>query len=242
MIEIIPAIDIIDGKCVRLSQGDYSKKNEYEASPLVMAKKYEGAGVSRVHLVDLDGAKNGEPCNLKTLREIAGNMSFDIEWGGGVKSRRHLDEVLAAGADHVIIGSLAVKQPELMEEWLKEFGGDRIILGADLRDGKVSVSGWLEDSEVSIDDIITRFIPFGLKEAIVTDISKDGMLQGPNVQLYTDLSSRYPEVVFTVSGGVSKMEDIAELDRLGLPRVIVGKAIYEGNIPIESIASFNELR
>ena len=242
MIEIIPAIDIIDGKCVRLSQGDYSKKNEYEASPLVMAKKYEGAGVSRVHLVDLDGAKNGEPCNLKTLREIAGNTSLDIEWGGGVKSRRHLDEVLAAGADHVIIGSLAVKQPELMEEWLKEFGGDRIILGADLRDGKVSVSGWLEDSEVSIDEIITRFIPFGLKEAIVTDISKDGMLQGPNVQLYTDLSSRYPEVVFTVSGGVSKMEDIAELDRLGLPRVIVGKAIYEGNIPIESIASFNELR
>lgn len=242
MIEIIPAIDIIDGKCVRLSQGDYSKKNEYEASPFEMAKKYEDAGVSRVHLVDLDGAKNGEPCNLKTLREIAGNTSLDIEWGGGVKSRRHLDEVLAAGADHVIIGSLAVKQPELMEEWLKEFGGDRIILGADLRDGKVSVSGWLEDSEVSIDDIITRFIPFGLKEAIVTDISKDGMLQGPNVQLYTDLSSRYPEVVFTVSGGVSKMEDIAELDRLGLPRVIVGKAIYEGNIPIESIASFNELR
>lgn len=242
MIEIIPAIDIIDGKCVRLSQGDYSKKNEYEASPLAMAKKYEGAGVSRVHLVDLDGAKNGKPCNLGTLRKIACDTSLDIEWGGGVKSRQHLDEVFAAGANHVIIGSLAVKQPELMEEWLKEFGGDRIILGADLRDGKVSVSGWLEDSEVSIDDIITRFIPFGLKEAIVTDISKDGMLQGPNVQLYTDLSIRYPEVSFTVSGGVSKMEDIAELDQLGLPRVIVGKAIYEGNIPLESIASFNELR
>ena len=238
MIEIIPAIDIIDGKCVRLSQGDYQQKTVYSATPLDMARLYAEAGVKRLHLVDLDGAKASHPCNLASLRERASEKLLEIEWGGGIKSREHLDEVFKAGADYAIIGSLAVKQPELMETWLKEFGGEKIILGADLRDGKVSVSGWLEDSELTIDDIINRFLPFGLKEVIVTDISKDGMLAGPNIELYTGLKSRFPQITFTVSGGISRIEDIRTLDTLGLPRVIVGKAIYENRISLPNLKEF----
>ncbi len=238
MIEIIPAIDIIDGKCVRLSQGDYGQKTVYSTTPLEMARLYAEHGVKRLHLVDLDGAKASHPCNLTSLREIASEQLLAIEWGGGIKSREHLDEVFKAGADYAIIGSLAVKQPELMEEWLKEFGGEKIILGADLRDGKVSVNGWLEDSELTIDDIISRFIPFGLKEAIVTDISKDGMLAGPNVELYKGLQNRFPEITFTVSGGISGIDDIRSLNSLGLPRVIVGKAIYENRISLSDLREF----
>lgn len=238
MIEIIPAIDIINGQCVRLSQGDYGKQTTYATTPSEMARLYAEAGVRRIHLVDLDGAKAGRPCNLSTLRDIASLGSLDIEWGGGIKSRDDLEKVLEAGADHAIIGSLAVKQPELMEEWLTEFGGDKIILGADLRNGKVAVSGWLEDSSLSIDTLLDRFIPFGLKEAIVTDISKDGMLQGPSTPLYTDLAQRYPDITFTVSGGISSMADIDSLNALGLPRVIVGKAIYENRISLSDLKPY----
>lgn len=238
MIEIIPAIDIINGECVRLSQGDYSRKTIYSTTPLEMARLYADAGVKRLHLVDLDGAKAGEPRNLATLREISNAKILNIEWGGGIKDRAGLEAVLGAGADYAIIGSLAVKNPERMEEWLKEFGGDRIILGADIRNGKISVNGWLEDSPFSIGELIDRFLPFGLKEVICTDISKDGMLQGPSVKLYLDLAERYPELTFTVSGGISSMEDIKTLDRFGLPRVIVGKAIYENRISLKEIADF----
>lgn len=235
--EIIPAIDIIDGRCVRLSQGDYGQKTIYKSTPEEMAKLYEEAGVRRIHLVDLDGAKAGHPCNLASLRKITDSCSLDIEWGGGVKTRGHLDSVLDAGANHVIIGSIAVKDPVKMEEWLTEFGGERIILGADLREGKVAVGGWLEDSSLSIDDLIERFLPFGLKDVIVTDISKDGMLQGPSTELYVGLSKRYPLVSFTVSGGISSIDDIKSLDALGLPRVIVGKAIYENRISLSDLKS-----
>lgn len=237
MIEIIPAIDIIDGKCVRLSQGDYQQKTVYDVSPVEMARMYADTGVKRLHLVDLDGAKASQPCNLKALHDIASLNLLDIEWGGGIKSREHLEAVFEAGAGHAIIGSLAVKSPDLMEKWLKEYGGDKIILGADLRDGKVSVSGWLEDSEMTIDDIIERFLPHGLNEVIVTDISKDGMLKGPNTGLYVDLVHRFPGLTFTVSGGISSIEDIDLLDHLGLPRVIIGKAIYENRIPLSLIKS-----
>ena len=233
--EIIPAIDIIDGQCVRLSQGDYNKKTIYNSTPAEMAKYFERAGVKRIHVVDLDGAKAGYPCNLASLKEISESTSVDIEWGGGIKCREHLEAVIDAGAGHVIIGSLAVKQPVLMEEWLKEFGVDMIILGADLRDGMVSVSGWLEDSALTIDDLLERFLPYGLKEAIVTDISKDGMLQGPSTELYVDLAKRYPIIKFTVSGGISSMEDIKQLRNRGLDRVIVGKAIYECRIKLNEL-------
>lgn len=238
MLQIIPAIDIIDGKCVRLSQGDYLRKTTYPVSPLEMARRYADAGISRLHLVDLDGAKTGYPVNLPVLEEIAGAGIIDIEWGGGIKSRQGLKDVLDAGAGHAIIGSLAVKQPHIMNEWLEEFGGERIILGADVRDGKISINGWLEDSSFTIDDLMGRFLPHGLREVIVTDISKDGMLAGPSTQLYLDLKSRYPEVIFTVSGGISSMADVERLDALGLQRVIIGKAIYEGRITLPDLTSF----
>lgn len=238
MIEIIPAIDIIDGRCVRLSQGDYGKQTTYDVSPLEMALMYAEAGVRRIHLVDLDGAKAGKPCNLDVLGKIAAEGSLDVEWGGGIKSEEHLQAVLDAGAGHAIIGSLAVKNPKTMEEWLQRYGGSRIVLGADLRNGKVAVSGWLEDSPFSIHDLLDRFIPRGLEEVITTDISKDGMLEGPSEDLYTGLAARYPDIIFTVSGGISSMDDILRLDKLGLPRVIVGKAIYEGRITLDEISAY----
>lgn len=242
MIQIIPAIDIIGGKCVRLSQGDYNRQTTYAATPVDMAKAYADAGITRIHLVDLDGAKAGRPCNLRVLEEIASSGFPEIEWGGGIKDRKGLEDVLDAGAGHAIIGSLAVKQPQLFEEWLGEFGGGKIILGADLRNGKVSVSGWLEDSPLTIHDLMGRFLPHGLTEVITTDISKDGMLSGPSTEMYLDLMKRYPGVTFTVSGGISSMEDIESLDRLGLPRVIVGKAIYEGRVTLRDIAAFHKRR
>lgn len=238
MIEIIPAIDIIGGKCVRLSQGDYNRQTSYSTTPTEMAMRFAEAGVKRLHLVDLDGAKAGNPCNLNVLEQIADLGIIDIEWGGGIKSLEGLESVFNAGAGHAIIGSLAVRNPELMEQWLGTFGGERIILGADTRNGKVSVAGWLEDSPLSAADLISRFLPYGLKEVITTDISKDGMLEGPSTALYLDLMDQFPEVTFTVSGGISSMKDITELNRLGLPRVIVGKAIYEGRISMSEISSF----
>lgn len=241
MIEIIPAIDIIDGKCVRLSQGDYERKTVYTISPEEMAILYAGCGVRRLHVVDLDGAKAGHPCNLDSLKKIAAIPNLDIEWGGGIKTRKDLDDVFKAGAKYAIIGSVAVKKPEFMERWLEEFGGEKIILGADVREGKVSVSGWLEDSELGIDDLINRFKPYGLEEVIVTDISKDGMLQGPDTALYTGLAHSFPEITFTVSGGISSADDIRRLDSLGLTRVIVGKAIYEGRITPEVLKELTSL-
>lgn len=239
MIEIIPAIDIIKGQCVRLSQGDYDRKTTYSSSPEQMARLYADAGVKRLHLVDLDGAKSGAPLNLPVLRNIAALDILKIEWGGGIKDEKALADVFAAGADYAIIGSLAVKNPELMKKWLDTYGGDRIILGADLRNGKVSVNGWLEDSSLSIGDLIEEFLPHGLKEVICTDISKDGMLQGPSTQLYLELMEKYPQITFTVSGGISSMDDIRMLDEKGLPRVIVGKAIYENHITLNDIKKYN---
>lgn len=238
-IQIIPAIDIIGGKCVRLMQGDYSRLTSYdEYSPVEMAKRMAAAGVKRIHLVDLEGAKCGEPRNLDTLRQISTLGLLEVEWGGGIKTSDHLVKAMEDGADHVIVGSVAAKNPLLMEQWLNQFGGSKIILGADVRDGKVAVSGWLESTGLTIDDLIGRFLPLGLKECIVTDISCDGMLKGPATRMYTALSERYPQVVFTVSGGISGMNDIRELAACGLKRVIVGKAIYEGKITFEEISEY----
>lgn len=235
MIQILPAIDIIGGKCVRLSQGDYDQCTTYTPTPADMARMYADAGVKRIHVVDLDGAKSSCPANLKTLEEIASLGAVKIEWGGGIKSRESLSDVLSAGADYAIVGSIAAQKPSLFEEWLGEFGGEKLILGADLKDGKVSVNGWKEEIAMGIEDIVERFLPFGLKEVICTDISKDGMLAGPAFSLYTGLQSKYPGVEFTVSGGISSMEDIVKLDALGLKKVIVGKAIYEKKITLEEI-------
>lgn len=238
MIEIIPAIDLIDGRCVRLSQGDYDRCTQYQASPEEMVRMYADAGVRRVHVVDLDGAKASVPRNLAVLERIASLGVMAIEWGGGLKNDAALRDAFNAGADYAIAGSIAVKNPPVMDQWLRTYGGDRMILGADLRDGKVSVNGWLEDSPLTIDEVISRFLHAGLKQVICTDISKDGMLSGPDTDLYTSLHNRYPSLIFTVSGGISSMDDIIRLDELGLPRVIVGKAIYENRISLRDIERY----
>jgi phosphoribosylformimino-5-aminoimidazole carboxamide ribotide isomerase len=235
MIEIIPAIDIIEGRCVRLSQGDYNKKSVYDAAPLDMAKEFEDAGVKRLHLVDLDGAKSSSPRNLKTLETIATHTSLKIEWGGGIKSASALTSVFDVGAAYAICGSIAIKEPESFKSWLSLFGSDRIILGADINGRNIAINGWLESSSTTIDDILADMAPCKLSQVICTDISKDGMLQGPSFELYRELQSDYPQIIFTVSGGISSLSDIERLNDMNLQRVIVGKAIYEGKITIKEI-------
>ncbi len=238
MIEVIPAIDLIDGKCVRLSQGDYSRCTDYGASPVDMAKMFLDNGLGRIHVVDLDGAKAGGPCNLRVLEQIGRLDGVEAEWGGGIKDDRALRDVYNAGATYAIIGSVAARDPQKMEDWLGEYGGERLILGADVKNGRIAVSGWLEDTADTIDSLIERFLPKGLSQAICTDISKDGMLEGPSFEMYTALNGKFPSVVFTVSGGISSIEDIVRLDALGLDRVITGKALYENRISLRDLQRF----
>ena len=235
MINVIPAIDLIDGKCVRLTKGDYNQKKQYDASPVDMALRYQDIGIHRLHVVDLDGAKSSSPKNLHVLEEIAIRTSLEIEWGGGIKSDQALYDAYNAGADYLIIGSVAVTKPDLFARWLDEYGGNRLILGADVHDGRVAINGWLEKSRQTIDALIDRFVPHGLSEVICTDISKDGMLQGPTFDLYARLQEKYPEQDIIVSGGISKMGDIHRLNEMNLRHVIVGKAIYEGRITLEEL-------
>lgn len=235
MINVIPAIDLIDGKCVRLTKGDYNQKKQYDASPLDMALRYQDIGIRRLHVVDLDGAKSCSPKNLHVLEEVATHTSLDIEWGGGIKSDEALRDAVNAGAGHLIIGSVAVSNPDLFARWLEEYGGNRLILGADINDGHVAINGWLEESELTIEALIDRFISQGLREVICTDIAKDGMLQGPTFDLYARLQAAYPEQDIIVSGGISAMSDIQRLNEMNLRHVIVGKAIYEGRITLEEL-------
>lgn len=232
---ILPAIDIIGGRCVRLSQGDYNQQTQYEATPVDMVKQYVAHGFKRIHVVDLDGAKASSPQNLDTLSDLAAVPGAEIEWGGGIKSVEALGAVLDAGAKYAVVGSVAAKQPELFEQWLKMFGPERIVLGADVREGRVAVNGWQEEMDVTIDDLVDRFLKYGLSQVICTDISRDGMLQGPATELYVRLQKKYPEVDFTVSGGISSMADIHALKAAHLRRVIVGKAIYEGRITLDEL-------
>ena len=235
MMELIPAIDLIDGCCVRLTQGDYADRKVYGQNPVDMAKMYADCGVARLHVVDLDGAKAKEPCNLRVLERLANETSLDIEWGGGIKSSDALRSAIDAGANRVICGSVAVDNSELFVSWLQEYGADHIILGADVRGRNVATHGWLKETEVTIDSIIEQFLPFGLKQLICTDISKDGMLQGPNFPLYVELKEKYPMVNTTLSGGISSMADIDKAASLGLHSVIIGKAIYEGRITLNDL-------
>lgn len=231
MIEIIPAIDLIDGHAVRLTKGDYSTRREY-GDPIEMAKTFADCGAQRLHLVDLDGAKASKPCNLHTLEAIAGLGTLKIEWGGGLKSAESLRSVFEAGASYAIIGSMAAQKPELFEEWLISFGPEKIILGADVLDGKIRINGWTESMPFSLEELLARFSTVGLTQAVCTDISRDGMLGGPSIEMYCHLATLFPLVKITVSGGISSMDDIRRLDSLGLSRVIVGKAFYEGFITI----------
>lgn len=238
MIELIPAIDIIGGRCVRLSQGDYERQTTYDAEPADMVKRFADCGVKRVHIVDLDGAKAAQPENLPTLEKMAGIDGVNIEWGGGLKTETAVRQVFDAGAAYAIVGSVAAKQPDLFITWLNAFGAERMVLGADVREGKVSVSGWQEDLNLGIEALIDTFQPHGLRQVICTDISRDGMLQGPSFDLYTQLQAAYPDIDFTVSGGISSMDDIRRLDSLNLRKVIIGKAIYEGRISLKEIETY----
>ena len=237
MIEVIPAIDIIDGRCVRLSQGDYGRSKTY-GDPLDMAKAFADAGASRVHLVDLDGAKASSPANLAVLEKIASLGALRSEWGGGIKSAQALRSVFDAGADWAIVGSIAALEPDLFAQWLLAFGPEKLILGADVKNARIAVKGWLEESALGIEDLLEKFRPCGLVQVICTDISKDGMLCGPSEEMYTLLKTRFPEMEFTVSGGISKNADIERIEELGLPRVIVGKAFYEGRITLKELAKW----
>ena len=233
MIEIIPAIDIIEGKCTRLSQGDYATQKNYGGDPAEWARAFADCGIRRLHLVDLEGAKASTPQNLRTLEKIASLGLLKLEWGGGIKDDDALTSVWNAGADWAIIGSIAAKEPMRMQGWLQTYGS-RIILGADVRNGKIAVSGWLEDSGIGLDNLIESFK--GLEQAIVTDISRDGMLQGPAFDIYKGLQERFPALKTIVSGGVSSMDDIRKADSMGLPGIIVGKAIYENRITLNDIS------
>lgn len=235
---IIPAIDLMNGKCVRLTQGDYGQKKEYSADPLDMAKRYEDCGITRLHVVDLDGAKAKKPCNLAVLERIASGTSLDVEWGGGIKDSAALKSALDAGAGRIICGSIAVDDRDEFTAWLSSFGPSCIILGADVRDGKVATHGWLKDSGLSLEELMGWYVPCGLSQMICTDISKDGMLQGPDFDFYVDLKQAWPDVDVTLSGGISCMADIEKVAGLGLHSVIVGKAIYEGKISLKEIETW----
>ena len=236
MIEIIPAIDIIEGQCVRLSQGDYTRRKSYSSDPLDMARRFEDIGARWLHLVDLDGAKADGPRNLHVLESIAAHTSLSIEWGGGIKSSESLTSVFSSGAHSAVCGSIAIRKPELFMQWLRDFGGERIILGADVRGEMVSISGWQEDTTLTIDSLVRQMQPQGLTNVICTDISRDGMLGGPSTGLYRRLVNTYPDIIFTASGGIGSTDDLLALERIGMKRAIVGKAIYENRISPEQLA------
>lgn len=239
MIEIIPAIDIIDGRCVRLTKGDFAAKKVYDASPLNMAMQYADCGVRRIHMVDLDGARRSKPMNLATLEEVASKSGVEIEWGGGIADDSALASIFNAGATQAIIGSVAALRPAEFSRWLRVFGSDRMLLGSDVRDGVVAVKGWLQQTGLTLTEQIGWFLEDGLKYVVCTDISKDGLLQGPAFDLYAELMEEFQSVVFTASGGISGMDDIKELDRIGVPKVIVGKAIYENRITLDDIRKWS---
>jgi phosphoribosylformimino-5-aminoimidazole carboxamide ribotide isomerase len=237
MIELIPAIDLIDGKCVRLSQGDFAQRSVYSDDPLEMAKLFEGAGLRRLHLVDLDGARYGKIANLSVLERIAKNTSLEIDFGGGIRSSEDISSILAAGASMAAVGSVAVKEPEVFRHWLETFGGEKILLGADVRDGKLAVNGWQVPTDVHIIPFLQDCQRIHVSQVFVTDITKDGLLQGPAVSLYRQILAECPEIKLVASGGVSSIEDIYELDKIGCTAVIVGKALYENKIDLKDIAN-----
>jgi len=237
--DIIPAIDIIDGKCVRLSQGDYSKKIIYNEDPLEVAKEFEAIGISRLHLVDLDGAKKGEVVNFKVLDKIANQTDLKIDFGGGIKTNESIQSIFDAGANIATVGSIAVKNPELFYSWLRKYGSSKILLGADVKGENVTISGWIEETELTVFDLLKRNIDNGLTQAFCTDVNKDGMLQGPSMELYLKILEQFPELNFIASGGVSKMNDVFELEKIGCNGVIIGKALYESRITLKELKDMN---
>lgn len=237
--ELIPAIDLIDAKCVRLSQGDYAQTKVYNENPLEVAKAFEDVGIRRLHLVDLDGAKAHHIVNYKVLENIATHTSLEIDFGGGLKSDEDLRIAFECGAKMLTGGSIAVKSPELFEKWLQEYGGERIILGSDVKDEKIAINGWQDKTNIDIWSFLADYQAKGVRKTICTDIAFDGMLAGPSIALYRKMIERFPDLYLIASGGVSGMDDIHCLQEAGLPAVIFGKAIYEGRISLQELSIFN---
>lgn len=233
--EIIPAIDIIDGKCVRLVKGDYARKKVYSENPVEVAKKMERAGIKRLHLVDLDGARKGTLVNLKILENIASSTGLIIDFGGGIKTSHDLKTVFQSGAAMAAVGSVAVKNPSALEEWIKSYGPEKIMLGADVKNEKIVVSGWAERTGLPVFDFIKTWTSKGIKNIFCTDISRDGMLKGPSVNLYLKILKKNPGINLIASGGVSSVKDVEKLSHIGCRGVIIGKAIYEGRITMAGL-------
>ncbi len=236
--QIIPAIDLIDGKCVRLTRGDYNAVKEYSSDPLEVAKQFEDSGIKRLHLVDLDGAKASHVVNIDVLMRICKYTNLSVDFGGGVKTEEDLDKVFDAGAHQATAGSIAAKDPEKVKQWLSDRGSDRIILGADVLDGKVMVSGWQQSSGLDLFDFLTDFYEAGARWVICTDISKDGVMEGPSFELYRSVLERFPEIKLIASGGVTTTADLEQLKADQLYGAIIGKAYYEGKLSLQQLSSF----
>ena len=237
-IELIPAIDIIEGKCVRLTKGEYSSQKTYSENPLEIAKQLEDIGVKRLHMVDLDGAKSKHIVNNKVLETIANSTSLKIDFGGGIKSDADIHTAFDSGASLVTIGSVASTSPELFMSWIDKYGTDKIILGADVRNGMISINGWKEDSQYSLFDFLDKYIEAGIINILCTEISRDVMLEGPATDLYKEIMQRYPNINLIASGGISCMKDIEVLDDNGIPSVVFGKAMYEERISMADIRNW----
>ena len=235
MIELIPAIDLIDGKCVRLTKGDYNQKKIYNENPVEIAKGFEDMGFKRLHVVDLDGARSKHIVNVDVLKAITTETNLVVDFGGGIKSEEDIEKAFDNGASLVTIGSIAVTQPELFLKWLDQYGTDKLILGADVKNGKISINGWKEDSTEELLPFLKKYIDHGVKNVLCTEISKDGTLQGPAIGLYKEIMAAYPQIHLIASGGVSSNEDIIDLNQAGIPAVVFGKAFYEGKINIPEL-------
>lgn len=230
MIELIPAIDLIDGKCVRLTKGEYDSKKIYNEDPVSQAKEFEALGFKRLHVVDLDGAKSKHIVNDAVLKGITSATNLTVDFGGGIKTEEDIEKAFGAGAAMVTLGSIAVTNPQLCEKWIKQYGAEKIILGADVRNGKISINGWKEDSDEDLVPFLKKYIEMGVRNVLCTEISKDGTLAGPAIDLYKRIMAEYPGLHLIASGGVSCNEDIVALDEAGIPAVVFGKAYYEGRI------------
>lgn len=237
---LIPAIDIIDGKCVRLTKGDYAQKKVYDDDPVAVAREFERLGFKRLHVVDLDGAKAKHIVNEATLKAITGATSLTVDFGGGIKTDEDINRAFAAGAAMVTVGSIAVTHPELFLAWLTKYGPDRLILGADVRQGKISINGWLEDSTVDLLPFLKRYVEAGVKHVLCTEISRDGTLQGPATALYKEIMAESPQLQLIASGGVGSIDDIKALAVAGIPAVVFGKAWYEGRITPDDIQQLEQ--
>jgi phosphoribosylformimino-5-aminoimidazole carboxamide ribotide isomerase len=235
--KIIPAIDLIDGKCVRLTQGDYAQKKIYNEDPLEVAKGFEEAGLSYLHLVDLDGAKAGKVVNWKVVEKLTSKTELNIDFGGGIKTKEEIERLLQLGIKQVNLGSIAVKRPEIVFEWIQTIGASQIILSADVKNKLVQISGWQENASLSINDFVKQYFEKGIETVTCTDIATDGMLQGPNIKLYEELVHGFSKINWIASGGVSSVEDLHALKKTGVSAAIVGKAIYEGKVTLKQLTN-----